>query len=68
MRQLATYKVNPDGSITKKMASGAEYTVSKNDPRYQRVANEAVGAGGNIKGPISGGSSGSSSSGGSGTK
>jgi hypothetical protein len=69
VRQLATYKVNPDGSITKKMASGAEYTVSKNDSRYQRVANEAVGAGGNIKGPISGGSSGSSSSGGSsGTK
>ena len=32
VRQLATYKVNPDGSITKKMASGAEYTVSKMTP------------------------------------
>jgi len=39
---LATYKTNADGSITKKMANGKEYTVTKNDPRYQRIANESV--------------------------
>ena len=49
---MATYKVNSDGSITKTMANGTPYTVSTNDERYSRVANEAVGAGGSIKGPI----------------
>ena len=39
---MATYTTSKDGTITKKMASGATYAVAKSDPRYQRVANESV--------------------------
>jgi len=58
---MATYKVNPN-SITKTLANGKEFTVTVDDPRYNRVANEAVGAGGNIKGPIVNSSSNSNNS------
>lgn len=48
---MATYKVNADGSITKKMASGAEYHVNTKDPKWKSIAQEAVTVGG-VKGPI----------------
>lgn len=50
---MATYKQNSDGSITKTMASGATYNVGTNDPKWNSIANEAVGSGGSISGPIS---------------
>lgn len=50
---MATYVQNPDGSISKTLDSGQTFNVAPNDPRFGRVANEAVGAGGNISGPIS---------------
>lgn len=49
---MATYKQNPDGSLTKTLANGKSFVVSQNDDRFKRIANEAVGAGGSIKGPI----------------
>lgn len=49
---MATYKQNPDGSLTKTLANGKSFVVSQNDDRFNRIANEAVGAGGSIKGPI----------------
>lgn len=67
---MATYTTNKDGSITKKMASGATYTVAKNDSRYNRVKNESVSntsAPKNASAPKSTGAGSSSSSGSSGS-